>query len=81
MSKENNKPQIEMEIIQSYGAISDEDASWSKEVNLISWNNKPAKIDIRAWSPGYVKAGKGLALTTDEAKKLKQILNEIPELN
>jgi len=79
MSNEN-KPQIEMEIIQSFGTFSDEDAAWTKEVNQISWNNKPAKIDIRAWAPGYIKAGKGLALTVEEAKRLRDILNKIPEL-
>ena len=28
-----------------------ENKGWRKEVNLISWNDAPAKVDIRNWKP------------------------------
>lgn len=53
-----------------------ENKGWRKEVNLISWNDAPAKIDIRNWKPDGTP-GKGISLTQEEAKKVAEaILNE-----
>ena len=48
-----------------------------KELNLISWNDKEAKYDIRDWSPEHEKMGKGVTLSKEELIKLKALLNEI----
>ena len=45
----------------------------SKQINRISWNGKPAVIDIRAWSSKN-RPYKGITLTNDEAKALKEAL-------
>lgn len=45
----------------------------SKQLNIVSWNGKPAVIDIRAWS-GKGKPYKGITLSADEAKALKEAL-------
>lgn len=45
----------------------------TKELNIVSWNGKPAVIDIRAWS-GKGKPYKGITLSSDEAKALKEAL-------
>lgn len=44
------------------------------EVNLVSWNKRPAKIDIRRWDKDHTFMGKGVALTEDEAKALLEAL-------
>ena len=46
------------------------------EVNLVSWNKRPAKIDIRRWDKDHTYMGKGVALTEDEAKALYEALKE-----
>lgn len=66
--------EIRYEIIQHYGIISTSNAGWNKEINLIRWNERPAKIDIRDWSPDHSKMGKGITLTDEDAKKLIDIL-------
>lgn len=66
--------EIKYEIIESIGVISTSPAGWNKEVNLIRWNDNPAKLDIRDWSPDHQKMGKGIALTPEEAEKLLEIL-------
>lgn len=68
---------IKYEIIKNLGTLSSNAKGWSKEVNLVSWNDRPAKADIRDWDPNYEKMGKGLTFTKDELLKLKEILNEI----
>lgn len=49
---------------------------WQKEVNLVSWNGNPAKIDIRDWNEAHDKVSKGIVFTEDEAKELLKILTE-----
>lgn len=44
------------------------------EVNMVSWNGRPAKVDIRRWSEDHTFMGKGIALTEDEAKTLYEAL-------
>lgn len=48
----------------------------SKQINRISWNGKPAVIDIRAWS-GKGKPYKGITLDESEAKALKEVLEMV----
>jgi hypothetical protein len=45
--------EIKYEIVKNVGVLSKSASGWSKEVNLISWNNRDAKYDIRApsWPP------------------------------
>ena len=52
-------------------------SGWTKEINLISWNDRAPKYDIRDWAPGHEKMGKGVTLSVDELKELKRILNEM----
>lgn len=40
--------------------------SWTKELNLVSWNDKEPKYDLREWSPDHSKKGKGVTLSREE---------------
>lgn len=68
---------IKYEIEKKIGVISESAKGWTKELNLISWNDKKAKYDLRDWSPEHEKMGKGITLTIDELKTLRKLLNEI----
>lgn len=68
---------IKFDIQKNFGAISESTNGWTKELNLVSWNDRPAKFDIRDWDENHEKMGKGLTLSTDELRELKKILNEI----
>lgn len=68
---------IKYEIKENLGTISESSKGWVKELNLISWNEKEAKYDIRDWDQEHKKMGKGVTLTVEELKKLKEILNEM----
>jgi len=70
---------ISFEIVKHFGVISEEKGGWKKELNLVSWNGRNAKLDIRDWSPGHEKMGKGITLTPDEAGKLVELLNLVPK--
>ena len=68
-----NDHEFKYEIIKSRGVISRSKNGWTKEVNVISWNDRPSKIDIREWSPEHDKMSKGLSLTEDEMDTLVDI--------
>ena len=65
---------IKYEIKQEIGVLSESAKGWRKELNLVSWNDAAPKYDLRDWAPGHEKMGKGVTLTSDELKKLKEIL-------
>lgn len=44
---------------------------------MISWNDREPKYDIRDWAPEHEKMGKGVTLSVEELKKLREILNEM----
>ncbi|AQS09906.1 hypothetical protein CLOBY_20450 [Clostridium saccharobutylicum] len=68
---------IKFEIEKELGSISESGKGWTKELNLISWNGKDAKYDLRDWAPEHEKMGKGVTLTSDELKALKELLNKL----
>lgn len=69
--------EIKFEIKENIGVLSESTKGWSKELNLVSWNDKEPKYDLREWDPAHEKMGKGITLSVEELKKLKDILNEM----
>lgn len=67
------------EIVESYGVLSESPSGWTKELNLVSWNGREAKYDIRDWSPDHEKMGKGLTFTKEELDLLKEFIEDIGE--
>ena len=67
--------EINYEIVMQLGVLSQSRTGWTKEVNLISWNGLPPKYDIRDWSPGHEKLGRGVTLSRDEMLALRDLLN------
>lgn len=64
------------EITQHIGVLSTSPKGWTKELNLISWNGKEPKYDIRDWSPDHEKMEKGVTLNDEEIAELRRILSE-----
>jgi hypothetical protein len=69
--------EIKFEITQNLGSLSESAKGWFKELNLVSWNDREPKYDIRDWSPDHDKMGKGVTLSKDELSELKKILNSL----
>ena len=71
--------EIQYEIVKEIAVLSTGDSCYTKEINLISWNGKEPKYDIRSFSPNREKCGKGITLNADEAAALLKALQK--ELN
>ena len=67
--------EIKYEILKTIGVLSTSASGWSKELNLISWNDREPKYDLRDWSADHTKMGKGVTLSAEELSALKALLN------
>ena len=71
-------PDIKFTITEHIATISTNPKSaWTKELNLVSWNDADPKYDIREWSPDHSKMGKGVTLTKEELDALCDTLKEL----
>lgn len=71
---------IKYEITQKLGVLSVSRTGWSKEVNMVAWNGRNARLDLREWSQQHDKMSKGVTLSKEEAMELFRILKEVLEI-
>ena len=69
--------EISFDIVEEIGVLTTYTTGWSKELNLVSWNDREPKYDIREWAPEHTKMGKGVTMSGDEIILLRDLLNEI----
>ena len=60
---------ISYKVIANVGILAQYPTGCSKEVNIVSWNAGPAKLDIRDWSEDHEKMSRGITLTADEVQR------------
>lgn len=75
--EDSTMSEIKYEITEELGTLSENSRGWKKELNLVSWNERQPKYDIRDWSEGHEKMGKGVTLTKDEILALRDILDKL----
>ena len=62
--------EITFEITKSLGVISETSKGWTRELNMVSWNDHEPKYDIRDWSPDHTRMSKGVSFTEEEMERL-----------
>ncbi len=67
-------PEFKYEIVKELGVISENARGWTKELNLVSWNDREPKYDIREWAPDHERMGKGVSLTEEELLTLAELI-------
>lgn len=73
--------ELKYEITKEIGVISESARGWFKELNLVSWNDREPKYDLREWSPEHDRMGKGLTFTVEEVIALRDLLNGLELLD
>ena len=68
---------ITCEIVKPIAMLSENERGYTKEVNLVSWNDRPAKYDIREWAPDHSRMAKGLTFTAEELGELRRLLENL----
>lgn len=69
--------ELKFEIKKNIGIFGQGLNGWNKEINVVSWNDKKPKIDIREWDENHQKMSKGITMIKDEVAKLKELLNGV----
>lgn len=69
--------EFKYEITERIAVLSQAPNGWERQLNMVSWNEREPKYDIRDWSPDGSKMSKGISLSHDEMAVLKDILNEL----
>ena len=54
-------------------------AVWTRELNLVSYNGREPKLDIREWNEDHTVMSKGITLTDGEAEILARFLDDYTE--
>jgi len=67
---------IKFEIVKKIGVLSTSGRGWTKELNLVSWNDRDPKFDLREWSPDGTTMGKGITLNMEELLTLKELIEK-----
>lgn len=67
---------IDFKIERRIAVLGPSGKDWSLELNLVSWNGREPKLDLRPWDPSHERMGKGITLTRDEAARLRDALGE-----
>ena len=65
------------EIVEEIAILSENNKGWRKELNLVSWNGRPPKFDLRDWATDHEKMGKGLTLTNEEFEQLQKAIENM----
>lgn len=66
---------VTFNVVRHIGVLSEGRGGWRKELNLLSWNGRDPKYDIRDWGPEREKVGKGTTITKEEALKLAALIS------
>ncbi len=73
--KDKEKDEVTFEIRKQLGALSEASGrGWRRELNLVSWNGREPKLDIRDWSEDHTRMSKGITLTREEGAALVALL-------
>ena len=70
--------EVKFEIVKAVAVLRPANENgWSRELNLVSWNDREPKVDIRDWNAEHTKMSKGITLTLEEGKKLAEFLQAV----
>lgn len=69
------------EIVREIGKIRPAGREYTRELNLVSWNGRPPKYDIREWNAGHSRMTKGLTFSTEELDLIIELYLKDREAN
>ena len=64
------------EIKEHIGVIAKNPSGWQKELNVVEWNGKEPKYDLREWDESHTHCSRGVTMTVDEVVALLGLLKK-----
>lgn len=66
--------ELKYEIVKEICVLSESARGWTKELNLVSWNEREPKFDIREWAPEHTRMGKGVTISREEMQLILDVM-------
>lgn len=76
----DGKDVVTFERLQHIGILSTSNSGWNREVNIVAWNGRQPRLDIRDWNPAHTKMSRGVGLNAAETDNLKALLESFQPL-
>jgi len=74
--KAEKMAELKYDIVERLGVLSEDAKGWKKELNLVSWNERDPKYDLRSWNAEHTRMSKGITLTKEEVEILSSLLED-----
>lgn len=74
------KGDFTFEITEHIGVIRSYNNGWTKEVNMVAWNDAKPKYDIRDWNPDHQQMTRGITLHVPEMRAVLDLLGGRPDI-
>jgi len=69
---------VKCDIVKHIVKLSDaDDRGYTKELNLVSWNGREPKYDIRCWTSDHERMSKGVTLSEEEFELMISAVKEM----
>ncbi len=65
------------EIMERLGVVSQSKGGWTRELNIVSFNDKDPRYDLRDWAPDRGSMSKGFTFSKEELIVLKDLLKAV----
>jgi hypothetical protein len=72
--------EFKFSIVRHVGVLAEGKKGWKKEVNLVSWNDRPPKLDLREWDENHEKMTRGITLNAEESGILRDLITDVDGL-
>jgi len=72
--------EFKFSIVRHVGVLAEGKKGWKKEVNLVSWNDRPPKLDLREWDENHEKMTRGITLNAEESGILRDLITDVDAL-
>ena len=67
---------ISFRILEHLGVLRASASGWTRELNYISWNDRPPKYDVRDWTPDHKKSTRGITFTDYEMGRICECVSK-----
>ncbi len=79
-AQRSEQDEVTFEILDHIGSLSTSSSGWRREVNIVAWNGRQARLDIRDWNPEHTKMSRGVGLNGTETENLLALLRDFNPL-
>ena len=69
----------DFKIIKEIGVVSEKTNGWKLELNLVSFNGRDAKYDLREWRNDHKELRSGVRFSESDLKPLMEIISSYLE--